>query len=83
MYRCWDPETGEEDDAKEIDAFSPDSAARLWAERRHADDDYPEYRTVFVRAPEGCLHAFEIHATPSVEFHARALEMSRPRSDKP
>lgn len=74
-WRCWDPLGAAEADAKEVECLYADHAAELFAERRHAEDDYPERRTVHVRGAGGELLAFEVYAEPSVELRSKRVEV--------
>jgi hypothetical protein len=78
-YRCWDPDNGDEDDAR-VDADARDAshaAVRFVRRREERDGDYSERTTVCVRDRGGVFHAFEVHREIDVLYRAVELEAGR------
>jgi len=75
-YQVWTPDEGEtESDAREVRAYSEEDAAKEEVERRYNDDPFSSAMTVFVRAPDGELRAFEVHPEPSIWFNAYEVDL--------
>jgi len=73
-FACWDPDNGDEADAKPVDASSAGLAAEVFVERRWADFDYTEETRVHVRDPERVLTKWIVTAEKTVDFRARNIE---------
>jgi len=75
-YRAYDPDTGEECDAKEFVASSPDRAAEDFSESRdEMDGEVSEYRSVMVaEVGSDNWQSFEVTGEVEVQYHATEIE---------
>lgn len=79
-FLVYDPDTMDPEDGSVVETnfsspYAYEYAAKQWAEKRHADDDYPERRTVVVRLiATGNEERFEVEARPSVDFYAHRVQ---------
>ncbi len=76
-YMCWDPDDADESEAKPVDGFSPEDAARVFAERRYPSCDFPAHQTILVRDTYQVLHAFDVAAIAEVTFRATPMPVGR------
>lgn len=77
LWRCWDPELGDEEDGEDYRAYNPEIAAEAFAQAQCSDDAdcyqiyADESREIRVKGADGEVKSFEVSGEPSFTFHAR------------
>ena len=70
--KCWFEDSQLEEDADDIEAFDSATAAEIYAQDHHQDNDYADTMTVCVRDHDE-VRTFEVVAEQTVEFHAEEV----------
>jgi hypothetical protein len=70
-FRCWAPDDCDEEDAREVEAWDAEDAAKEHGEHRYSDSDYPGQQQISMRAPNGTLTQWTVSAQQDVHFTVR------------
>jgi len=85
VWKVWDEEDGEEDDADEIRQSNAEFAAIEWAEQHDSDYEYYLARgnemVVNVRGQNGKLHRFSLSGEMVAEYRAKELAVVEEKRD--
>lgn len=78
VYRCWNPEHGDEDDGWDVDAPAADRAVRRFAEWYDTkSSEYPYANnggTVCVRLSNGLVARYTVTGERSITYYSRLVD---------